>query len=129
MITANKIIGVLRLDSDVPHSYTPDDLRFLDIISGLAAVAIKNSMLYRQTEELAIHDSLTGLYVQRYFKQRLEEETKRATRLRKPLSLRMPSAASGPKCCSTISLGMPAWSRSTRASGPRSAPCTRCDTS
>jgi diguanylate cyclase (GGDEF)-like protein len=52
----------------------------LDIIGELTALALENARLYRQTEELAIKDSLTGLYVNRYFKERLDEEIKRALR-------------------------------------------------
>lgn len=80
LVTEKRVLGVLRLDSINANSYTQDDLRFLDIISDLAAVAISNCKLYEKTEELAIKDGLTGLYVHRYFKQRLDEEVQRAAR-------------------------------------------------
>ncbi|HPN72782.1 MAG TPA: GGDEF domain-containing protein, partial [Candidatus Omnitrophota bacterium] len=60
--------------------FTAHELRMLDIIGDLAAVAMENARLYRKTEDLAIRDSLTGLYVHRYFMERLDEEVKRALR-------------------------------------------------
>ena len=37
-------------------------------------------MLYKKVQDLAVHDSLTGLYVQKYFKERLRDEIKRSER-------------------------------------------------
>ena len=74
LIIQHRIIGILRLDSKEKSAYAADDLRLLDFISDLASAAINNARLYMKTEELAITDSLTGLYVHRYFKERLTEE-------------------------------------------------------
>jgi diguanylate cyclase (GGDEF)-like protein len=80
LIIENKVLGVLRVDSTLQSRYEQHELRMLDIIGELTALALENARLYRQTEELAIKDSLTGLYVNRYFKERLDEEIKRALR-------------------------------------------------
>jgi len=78
MVTENKVIGILRMDSASEISYIQDDLRLLDILADLGALAVQNSLLYSKTQELAIRDSLTGLSVRRYFMDRLKEEVKRA---------------------------------------------------
>lgn len=78
LMTENKVLGVIRVSSRRPGRFTPDDLRLLDIISDLGAGVLRNRLLYRKTEELAIHDSLTGLYLYRYFQGRLTEEIRRA---------------------------------------------------
>lgn len=78
LVVDNRLLGLLRVDSDVEDEFEQYELRLLDIIGGLASVALENAMLYRQTENLAVKDSLTGLYVHRYFMERLEEEIKRA---------------------------------------------------
>ncbi|MDD3089796.1 MAG: GGDEF domain-containing protein, partial [Candidatus Omnitrophica bacterium] len=44
---------------------------------------------YKRTEELAIRDSLTGLYVHRYFMERMDAEVKRAMRSGSSLALIM----------------------------------------
>ncbi|MEA3489704.1 MAG: sensor domain-containing diguanylate cyclase [Candidatus Omnitrophota bacterium] len=80
LIVEGNVLGMLRIDSPRDSAFGQHELRILDIIGELAAVAIENARLYSQTEELAIKDSLTGLYVHRYFMERLEEEVKRALR-------------------------------------------------
>lgn len=88
LINDNKIIGILRVDSP-EEVYTQEDLRLLDIISGLGAVAIGNAILYSRIQGLAIRDGLTGLLVRRYFMERFKEEIKRAARKKDTLSLIM----------------------------------------
>lgn len=78
LISEARVVGVFHVHSSQPDVFSMDDLRLLDYISDLASSAISNAILYQKTEELAIRDSLTGLYVQRYFKERLKEEHKRA---------------------------------------------------
>jgi len=67
--------------------YTHDDLRILDIIADLGAVAVENTLLYARTQELAIKDGLTGLAVRRYFMERFHEELNRAARKKGEISL------------------------------------------
>ena len=78
LLSGNKVIGVLRIDDISEKAFTQDDLRLLDIIGNLGAVAIQNALLYSRIEELAIRDSLTGLFVRRHFMKRFQEEVRRA---------------------------------------------------
>lgn len=87
LVSENKVIGALRLDSPREFTYSQDDLRLLDIISDFAAVAIQNGLLYSKTQELAIRDGLTGLFVRRYFTERFKEEIKRIAGKKKSLSV------------------------------------------
>jgi diguanylate cyclase (GGDEF)-like protein len=89
LIIEGNALGILRVDDPAESVYEQHELRLLDIIGELGAVALENAKLYRQTEELAIRDSLTGLYVHRYFMERLEEEVKRAYRSDTSLALIM----------------------------------------
>jgi diguanylate cyclase (GGDEF)-like protein len=89
LLHEGRVLGTLRLHSAAPESFTADDLRLLDAISTLASAALSNAMLFEKTQELAIRDSLTGLYVQRYFFERLREEHRRVLRSGHPLSLLM----------------------------------------
>lgn len=89
IMSENKLIGILRVDSMKESTYSHDDLRLLDIVADLGAVAIQNAMLYSRTQELAIKDGLTGLTVRRYFMERFQEELKRAARKKGKLSLLM----------------------------------------
>jgi diguanylate cyclase (GGDEF)-like protein len=87
MMLENRISGTLRLESVKRNAYSADDLRILYVIADIAAVAMNNARLYARTEELAIRDGLTNLYVQRYFKERLRDELKRAERKKHIFSL------------------------------------------
>jgi diguanylate cyclase (GGDEF)-like protein len=89
LISEGRVFGTLRLDSKNPETFTTEDLRLLDAIATLASSALSNAKLYEQTKELAIRDSLTGLYVRRYFFERLKEEHSRALAAQRPLSLLM----------------------------------------
>lgn len=85
----NKLVGILRLDSPQPGKFHKEDLRFLKAIGDVAAVAIENAQLYDKVEDLAIRDSLTGLYLRRYLSERLQEELARHLRRDKPVSFLM----------------------------------------
>jgi diguanylate cyclase (GGDEF)-like protein len=80
LVEENKVIGIVRLESSKPHNYTSEDLRLLDILCDLGAVSLENARFYRQTLDLAITDGLTGLYLRRYFLERLNEEIQRSLR-------------------------------------------------
>ncbi len=89
LIHEKKVVGTLRCNSLKPGTFSTDELRLLDAISTLASSAISNSILFQKTEELAIRDSLTGLFVQRYFMERLNEEHGRSLLTHAPLTLLM----------------------------------------
>lgn len=89
MIIHNKLIGVLRMDSPVPFKFHKEDLRFLNTVGDVAAVAIENAQLYDRVEDMAIRDSLTGLYLRRYLIDRLQEEITRHLRREKSVAFIM----------------------------------------
>ncbi len=89
VISGKRTIGLLRINNKDPYTFSSDDLRLLDIISGLAYSAIENALLFQRVEELAITDGLTSLYVQRYFKERLTVECEKAKMAEVPLVLLM----------------------------------------
>ena len=89
LVYERRVIGTLRVNSGKPETFSNDDLRLLDTIAVLASSAISNALLFEQTEELAIRDSLTGLYMRRYFFDRLKDEHRRALLTQRPLSLLM----------------------------------------
>jgi len=80
LMEERKVIGILRLEHSKPYNYTSEDLRLLDILCDLGAASLANAKFYKQTLELAITDGLTGLYLRRYFLDRLKEELTRSLR-------------------------------------------------
>lgn len=89
LIVGERMLGILRIDSPTPKFFATDDLRFLRAIADVASIAIENAQLYERLEDMAIKDSLTGLYLRRHMLERLQEEIFRETRLNHPLAFLM----------------------------------------
>lgn len=89
MMTGNKVIGILRVDSPREDRFSSGDIRLLSTIADLGAIAIENTQLYEQIEHLAAHDSLTGLSLRRFFMRALSLEVSRELRKQEDLSFLM----------------------------------------
>jgi len=85
----NSIIGFLRITSDVPERLKYGELQIAELISSICSVSMENLSLFEKVEQLAIKDSLTGLFTHRAFEDRMEEEILRAARTKIPFSLIM----------------------------------------
>ena len=75
LLSENKFVGILTID----NLSRVDFDRFL-IVAMQFALEIKKVLLYETVEELAITDSLTGLYTRRYLFERFGEELQRSKR-------------------------------------------------
>jgi diguanylate cyclase (GGDEF)-like protein len=89
MIFQGKTIGILNAESPEVNAFSERDEHVFSILANSAAMAMENALLHRQMEQLTISDELTGIFNYRFFKMRLEEETKRSVRYGQPLSLIM----------------------------------------
>jgi diguanylate cyclase (GGDEF)-like protein len=89
MISRGKVIGIMQVRSESGFPISPRERRLLMIFAHSSAVAVDNSLLYKQTQELTITDELTELFNYRYFRSRLSDELKRADRYRQKLSILM----------------------------------------
>jgi len=77
------LVGLLAYET----TSAPLQKEILFIFSRQAALTIENARLFTKVEEMALKDTLTGLYNRRYFLQILDYELNRAKRYRQPLSL------------------------------------------
>ncbi len=85
-----KIVGLVGLGSNLTgYTYGKDDLELLNIFVRQVAVAIENEWLFKRTKELAIRDELTGLYNEKYMRESLSGEIKRAIKYQRPCSFVM----------------------------------------
>ena len=89
LMEERKVVGILRLEHPRPYNYTSEDLRLLDILCDVGAASLENAKFYKQTLELAITDGLTGLYLRRYFLDRLKEDLSRSLRRNLEMSFLM----------------------------------------
>ncbi len=88
LLLGGSVSAIVRIESG-SESFTSADLRLLGAVSSLSAISLENIRLFLRTQELAITDSLTGLYTHSYFKERLREEVERAARYRERFSVIM----------------------------------------
>jgi len=71
-------IGVIELiNRKGRNNYDLNDLKLLEIFAGYTATLMENSLAAREFEDLSKSDNLTGLYNDRYFFVRLEQEVER----------------------------------------------------
>jgi diguanylate cyclase (GGDEF)-like protein len=75
LLSERKMVAMLAIE-DLPKQ----ELETFAILAVQFALELKKVLLYETVEELAITDGLTGLYVRRYFFERLKEEHERSKR-------------------------------------------------
>lgn len=79
-------LGLVHLRKEAnTQGFTKRDIRLIKVFAIQLGAAVKNAQLYEQ----AITDGMTKLYLHRYFKQRLLDEIKRASRFKRHLALIM----------------------------------------
>jgi diguanylate cyclase (GGDEF)-like protein len=86
IVTKDKVIGLLNLDSGTSGFFNTEHAERLMIFANQAAVAIEKARLFSETQRLAITDGLTGIYNRRHVLDLLEMEIERAQRYQRPLS-------------------------------------------
>jgi diguanylate cyclase (GGDEF)-like protein len=86
MIVYSDVVGVINVTNKKKgKEFTEEDVEMLKAVADQAAVAVNKAQLW----DMAVTDSLTGLYVRRYFMVKLQEEIHRAERYGKRLSVIM----------------------------------------
>jgi len=83
----DKVYGLIRLESVKAFNFNISDLRFLQTLTEIFSLVLENSFLYKKMKDLAIKDSLTGLYLRNYTLERFNEEIKRAQKFNREISL------------------------------------------
>lgn len=84
-----EILGCISLNSDQPNAFDAQDLQFFSVIGYQMAATLKHFQRFSSIQNIAIYDTLTGLYNRRYFEERLGIETQNAFYGGTPLSLVM----------------------------------------
>lgn len=84
-----RTIGFLNLDSAVRGFFTQEMADRLQAFADQASIAIENARLYEDVQDLAISDSLTGLFNRRGLFHLGEREVTRSQRFQHPLAVLM----------------------------------------
>lgn len=88
-LIGGRVIGLMAVYSHKPQTYSSDDERLLELLASQAAVAIDNAHLFREAQEMAFTDPLTGLFNRRHFFTMARNEFTRSQRYARPLALLM----------------------------------------
>jgi diguanylate cyclase (GGDEF)-like protein len=81
------VIGVMTLYRAEPDAFSRDHLRIVQAISSKVSIAIENALIFRQLEDSATTDYLSGLPNARSLFLRLDDELSRCSRSAEPLSV------------------------------------------
>jgi diguanylate cyclase (GGDEF)-like protein len=84
-----EILGCISLNSDQPNAFDAQDLQFLSVIGYQMAATLKHFQRFSSIKNIAIYDTLTGLYNRRYFEERLGVDAQKSFYSGTPLSLVM----------------------------------------
>lgn len=87
LIYSQDVVGILYVDDFAPRKFSRSELEALEILGSFASIAIHHARAHKQMKQLAITDSLTGLFNRRYFEDILSRELQRAARHRREFSL------------------------------------------
>ncbi|MBI2070576.1 MAG: sensor domain-containing diguanylate cyclase [Elusimicrobia bacterium] len=79
--------GVLKLQSRQPGALSQEDVRVLDLYALLVNLGLENASLVQKIEELAVKDTLTGVYTRKVFDERLLQECAQASRYNLSLTM------------------------------------------
>lgn len=83
-----KFWGTINGISNIKNeNFNDSDLRFIYILSNICSIAIYNALLFSKLSELAITDTLTGLYTRNYFIERAKDEIQHATTNKSSLTI------------------------------------------
>lgn len=84
-----EILGCISLNSDQPNAFDAQDLQFLSVIGYQMAASLKHFQRLSKIKNIAIYDTLTGLYNRRHFEERLGVDAQKSFYAGTPLSLVM----------------------------------------
>ncbi|MBI3920313.1 MAG: GAF domain-containing protein [Armatimonadetes bacterium] len=89
LTAGGKTFGVMHMSSNEPRRFTKEDADLFTTLANQVAIASERAQLFQKVEQLAITDSLTGLYNYRYFRERLNEAMRHGERYSRSVSLLM----------------------------------------
>jgi diguanylate cyclase (GGDEF)-like protein len=84
-----EILGCISLNSDQPNAFDAEDLQFFSVIGYQMAATLRHFQRFSSIKNIAIYDTLTGLYNRRYFEEKLAVDAQKSFYGGIPLSLVM----------------------------------------
>jgi diguanylate cyclase (GGDEF)-like protein len=89
LLVRGELIGFLTVDNTHSDCYGEAEINMAWNFAQTAAIAIDNARLFKQVHQLAITDSLTGIFNRRHFFELASHEFERSRRFSRPLAMVM----------------------------------------
>lgn len=70
-------MGLIFLANELLNAYDPESLKLLSVLANQTSISLRNVQLHKTTFEMAITDSVSGLYTHSYMQEMLEQEFRR----------------------------------------------------
>lgn len=86
LIYQNKTIGIITIESFELTRFTNDEVLLATTFANQASIALENARIFKETQDQAITDPLTGIYNRRGLFQIGDFEFERARRINRPFS-------------------------------------------
>ncbi|HPI04032.1 MAG TPA: sensor domain-containing diguanylate cyclase, partial [Candidatus Goldiibacteriota bacterium] len=88
-VVEKRLLGIMIISAPVENLFNAKQVENMKILANQIAISLEKVNLYEEIQQISVTDSLTGLFVHRYFQEKLEDEIKRAGRYDNHLSLVM----------------------------------------
>jgi diguanylate cyclase (GGDEF)-like protein len=89
LMLRGKLVGFLSMGNQMAQAYHDPEISLANSFADQVSIAIENARLFKEIQDLAITDGLTGLFNRRHFYQMANLEFQRSSRYNRPLSLLM----------------------------------------
>lgn len=87
LIDRSQTLGVIALFAQEPETFSDDNSRVLETLAPQFALALRNGLLFAETQASSLTDPLTALPNNRFLQSQIDKELARATRKGHPLTL------------------------------------------
>lgn len=87
MFFERHLLGLLVALSENTNAFNTQQRYILELFANQATTSLTNAEFYKEIQQLAITDGLTGLHNHRYFQEKLSHEFKRYDRYKEPISI------------------------------------------
>lgn len=77
ILVSSGVVGVILVAHRLPHYFSYENFRLLQVLSGHIGLAITNASLHAEVRRMVVTDNLTGLYVRHYLDEQIKQLQKK----------------------------------------------------
>jgi len=77
IIVGSDVVGVIMMAHRLPHYFSYDNYKLLQVLSGHIGLAITNASLHAEVRRMVVTDTLTGLYARHFLDEQINVRQKK----------------------------------------------------